>query len=95
MKIEDLKQGDTIFLVEDFSALSYKYLCVHPNNKSYHIIIDDNQEPIRWHKGKLEAILSLNLKSLPDTELFLAQILEEEAKFIRELALQKLNHVAK
>ena len=82
-QISELKQGDKFYDIEFIQVKQYKYLCVHPTNKNYHILIDVNDEPIRIYGEKLQKILNKNLHSYQDAKNTLADELEEYAKRLR------------
>lgn len=83
-KIEDLKQGDRIYDVKAYSIQWFSYLCVHPNAKNYHILIDSCEEPIRVYKDTLQNILDKNLSSYDEAKIMLAEKFEDRAKTLRE-----------
>ena len=45
--MKKLNQCDIIYFVQNFKVRYCKYLCVHPLNEKYHILIDECQEPFR------------------------------------------------
>lgn len=83
-QIEDLTNGDKIYDVNVFNIKWYRYLCIHPNSSSYHILIDMNEEPIRIYNKDLQTILNKNLNSYDDAKLLLAETFERRAKSLRE-----------
>ena len=83
MKLADLKQGDKIYDISSRQVMSYKYLCVHPNNSNYHILIDACEDPFKIYEKKLQAMLDQGFQSYQDAKLALADKLEESAKRLR------------
>ncbi len=83
-KIEDLKQGDKFYDVSLTTVKWYRYLCVHPYGKNYHILIDMLENPIRMYYTELQAILDKNLNTYDDARLHLADNLEEKANRLRK-----------
>ncbi len=64
--LETIAAGDKIYYVQGFKVFVYKYLCVHPKSKNYHILIDACEEPVRVYKDKLELMLSQKLMKRRD-----------------------------
>jgi hypothetical protein len=84
MNISELMRGDKFYRVLGMSIESFTYLCVHPNNNAYHILIDKNQEPLRMYNVQLQQVLNQGLQTYEQAKIRLAEILEEQAKFWRE-----------
>lgn len=82
--INELKQGEKIYFVESYKVNWMAYLCIHPNNKEYHILINQCQDPVRYYDEHLQRLLDQNLKSYDEARFKLAEILEEKARSYRE-----------
>ena len=83
-EIQDLKKGDKIYDINYDHVVWYTYLCVHPKNKSYYILVDNNEDPFRIYEEKLKFILKKDLNSYEQAALRLADKLEERVKFLRD-----------
>ena len=90
MNIEDLKEGDKIYVIDRMQINWYTYLCVAPKSKKfeplrrYYIFIDSLENPIRIYGERLQQILYKHFKTYREAELGLADKLEEMAKDIRK-----------
>ena len=85
MELENLKKGDKIYDVNSRYQIEwYKYLCVHPNNSNYHILIDKNEEPVRIYVDYLRVTLKNNLTTYDEAKLFLISKLESKIVFLKE-----------
>lgn len=91
MKVEELKPGDKIYFVEDknFSVHSYVYHSVHPHNKNYHILIDDNQKPVSKFEPDVQKLIRKGFRSLKEANAALIEcmklhiaLLQEENKYL-------------
>lgn len=82
--LEHLSKEDKIFNFENYQVVWYRYLCVHPHNKEYHILMDAYEDPIRIYGPNLQKILDKGLNSYREAELALANHLEEKAKSLKE-----------
>ena len=82
--VDQLIKEDKIFNFENYQVVWYTYLCVHPHNKEYHILMNSCEEPIRVYAPNLQKILDKKLNSYLEAELALANHLEEKAKSLRE-----------
>ena len=55
--INELKPGDEIFDLDFLDVCTYEYLCVHPNNPRYHIIINEiTKDPTKIYEKNLQSI---------------------------------------
>jgi hypothetical protein len=82
--MQELQQGQTLYTIENWRVVRYKYLCVLPGNVNYHILINLNEEPVRMYKNALEAIIRLNLKSWDEAHTFLISQLESYITKLKE-----------
>lgn len=82
-QIKDLKQGDKIYQLGFDQVKWYTYLCVHPRNSHYHILINQNEDPVRIYEPQLQSILNQGLNSHDDASVALADKMEQSAKDIR------------
>lgn len=79
--IEELKQGDIIYDTTFTEVRKYTYLCAQPKTMgNYHILINENEEPFRIYRPKLEAILIKNFNSTREAELELLKNLNVYCK---------------
>ena len=86
-QITELKKDDKLYDTGNLQVRSYVYLCVHPTGKGkYHILINENQDPERWHENRLQACLDKNLTSYKEARLRLIGVLKE---YIKELESEK------
>lgn len=83
MKIEDLKQGDKFYDVTYKSCYSYEYLMPLPNNDKYHILIDQNKEPVRIYEENLQNILNLGIFTYVDARKKRIELLETLLKRLK------------
>ncbi len=59
MKISGLKIGDQFYYIENGRVVRwYRYVCVHPCNKNYHILLKENMDPVRLYKKELQLLLN-------------------------------------
>jgi hypothetical protein len=91
LKVEDLKPGDKFYDVNRTDVLIFTYLCVHPHNEKYHILIDLFEEPKRIWEGHLQNILDKKLNTYEKARLHLADTLEEKAKSLRNRATYNIS----
>lgn len=82
--MKNLKKGDIIYYIENLKVRYCQYLCVHPNNEKYHILINENKEPFRIYERDLLSYIEQGHKSLKDAKMALAVKFEEKAKSYRE-----------
>lgn len=83
--IEDLKQGDRFYDVDNYRVKWYTYLCVHPKGGgNYHILIDQNEEPIRIYIDKLQDILNKNLSTYDEAKKFLITKLNDKITYLTQ-----------
>ena len=48
-----------LYRVENFQIVTYEYVCVHPNNPNYHILLNNwTQEPVRFYGEIFEKLLT-------------------------------------
>lgn len=80
--IEDLKQEDEIFDALESCVKSYKYLCIHPHNKAYHILIDEFEKPVRMYEKDLREILNKKLTTNKDAYALLIRNMKERIEII-------------
>lgn len=51
--IENLKTGDKLVEIVNGVVTYYKFLCLHPTNKNYVILLDACEEPVRFYFQRL------------------------------------------
>lgn len=83
MKVEKLKSLDKIYGVQHRHIVWYTYVCVHPKNKKYHILLDKSENPVRMYEVQLETLLSKNIKSYEEAKRELINRLEEYIQSIK------------
>ena len=84
MDIEKIKTGDEFFLLENYHIKRYRYYSLHPFNPNYHIIIDENAQPVRRYKDDLKVALFKSYTTYKDAALALADQFEQMAKECRD-----------
>jgi len=84
MDLKDLKQGDKFYYITYLQVKWFTYLCVHPQAENYHIIIDENLDPIRIFHLELLGMVNANLRTYDEAKLVLANKLEVKVKSLRE-----------
>jgi len=83
--VNELKPGDKIFDLDFLDVRRYEYLCVHPKNTRYHIIINAiTKDPLKIYDEKLQSILDKDFKTYKDARLELANTLIKYANRIIE-----------
>ena len=83
-RIALLKPNQKIYDINNTRVVWYNYLCVHPYNQNYHILIDSNQDPLRMWDEDLLRILHKDLTTYDMARLALADHLEKRVKDLRE-----------
>jgi DNA-directed RNA polymerase subunit L len=84
LKVESLIKDYKIYDISNTQVKWYRYLCVHPNAKNYHILIDMNEDPIRMYSQNLQLVLDKGLRTYDEAKLALADELERKAGFLRK-----------
>lgn len=67
-KIEDLKSGDIFFEANHAQIKSYMFVCQHPTNKGYYILLNDNKDPIKLYYSELDKILKKELNTFEEAQ---------------------------
>lgn len=57
IELKKLKQGDKFYYIRGYEIAWYTYLCNHPRHKSYHILLNQVEDPVRVYKTHLQDIL--------------------------------------
>ncbi len=91
MKIEDLNSGDFIYDIFDCKVRIYRFLCVHPMNEKYFILINELGDPFKIHEEHLIGILNKCLKNKDQAMLLLANMLIKDAEQIKHSVLSRNN----
>ncbi|MDR0266003.1 MAG: hypothetical protein LBJ04_22510 [Sphingobacterium sp.] len=73
-----IKSGDVFYDVHDGRITKHTYVCKHPNNKTYHIVINTNEHPERWCESKLDGVLALGILIYQDA--LIESIKHQEAR---------------
>ena len=93
-KVSELKSGEIIYDISDKDVERYTYLCVHPNNQNFHILINQFEEPVRMHEYVLQVVLDRRLTSYDTALGAFADRIELQAREIRiHLVKKKENKV--
>jgi hypothetical protein len=93
-KVSDLKPGDVIYDIDEKDVKWYTYLSVHPNNKMFHILINQFEDPVRMHEYVLQVVLDRRLTSYDIALGAFADRMELQAQEIRiHLVKKKENKV--
>lgn len=79
--VEDLKIGEKVYYVKDLDVTWFYYQGVHINNKAYHILIDEYQNPFRIYKPQLDKILEEASSNYNDAKKLMIDMLREKALF--------------
>lgn len=95
LTIENVKEKDTFYNVVGGKISYHTYAHVHPNNKSYHIIIDDFQNPERWYVPKLEKVLSLNCLTYADALKLSIQQIQQKLDMYKQFLEEELHKKVK
>ena len=88
-KVSDLKPGEIIYDIGDEDVKWYTYLCVHPNNQNFHILINQFEDPVRMHEYALQVVLDRRLNSYNIALGAFADRIELQAQEIRIHLLKK------
>lgn len=88
-QVSELKPGEIVYKTDYRGVSYYTYVCVHPNNNHYHILINEFEDPVRMYKPELQAILDQRLTSYDIALGALADRMELQAKEIRGQLLMK------
>ncbi len=86
MTVNELKTGDTIYIVKSFQIDVFKYLCISPDGGGhYHILINNfTKDPIRIYESHLAVMLAECLNSYEDAEDALIMQLKRKIEIIQE-----------
>ena len=84
-QVNELKPNDIIRDVKSNEIRTYEYLCVHPRNKKYYILINENADPFRLYETELQHILNKGLNTAESAKLMLVSELESYILFLTEL----------
>lgn len=80
----NIKAGDKLYdILPRYIITWYTYVCPHPNNPKYHILLNDDQQPIRMYHIELETLIYQGFSDYDTTLEVLATRLEEYAAEIR------------
>ncbi len=79
--VEDLKIGEKVYYVKNLDVTWFYYQGVHINNKSYHILIDEYEEPFRMYKDTLSNILEKSTSDYGKAKELLIEKLREKIEF--------------
>ena len=88
-KVSELKSGEIIYDISDKEVERYTYLCVHPNNQNFHILINQFEDPVRMHEYALQVVLDRRLNSYDIALGAFADRIELQAQEIRIHLLKK------
>lgn len=83
MKISELQPKSKIYDIDYRKVRHYKYVCVHPLNPRYHILLDECEDPFKIFDEKLQLILDQGFESYESAKLELANRLEQDVISIR------------
>lgn len=91
MKLEDLKQGDTIFKVSLNGIQKYEYLMLYPFHnpvnvklEGYHIMINKSlDEPLRMYYTEINKILEQNCFTYEDAKKLEIQLFEKYLEYLK------------
>ena len=79
--IEDLKIGEKVYYVKNLDVTWFYYQGEHINNKGYHILLDELQEPFRIYRAQLVKLLEGSTSNYDEAKKLLIARLREKAEF--------------
>lgn len=80
----NIKAGDKLHVVTShYIITSYTYVCVHPKNPKYHILLNDTQEPIRMYHNELAMCIKFGFGDYDTAVEVLVTRLEKYAAYVR------------
>lgn len=87
--VKDLKQGDRFYVASGTNVKRFFYLGVHPRNKAYHIVINQDEEPERLWEAHLQKLLNENLYTYEDAVRKLIDELKNKVIFWEKILSEK------
>lgn len=79
--VENLKIGEKVYYVKNLHVTWFYYQGVHINNKAYHILIDEYEEPFRMYTETLNNILQKSTSDYSEAKELLIAELKDKIDF--------------
>lgn len=94
LTLETIKEGDIFYDVNSLSAKKiskYRYVCVFPykSTNNYHLLIKDNDYPVRVYVDSLRVMLDNNIRTYPEGRSELIKQLKESVEFWENIQNKK------